>query len=93
VIFLVANVTLDRYNSVMDEIGLLTVAEAAKELGKQPRDVQRYIKAKRLIPVVTVGRAFLLDPKDVAAFTPPPPGYPKGKPWTGKRRKKKRKST
>jgi excisionase family DNA binding protein len=74
----------------MDEIGLLTVAEAADELGKKPRDVQRYVKNGHLTPVTKVGRAFLFDPEDIKTFTPPKPGYPKGKPWTGKRKKKRK---
>jgi hypothetical protein len=85
--------THDRYNPVMEEIGLLTVAEVATILGKKPRDVQRYAAADKLKPAARVGTAYLFDPEVVKAFVPPPPGHPKGKPWTGKRRKKKKKPT
>jgi hypothetical protein len=87
------NMTDDRYNPDMAKLTLWTVADAASHLGKTARDVQRYAKAKKLPHVTQVGTAYLFDPEVVKAFVPPPPGHPKGKPWTGKRRKKKKKPT
>jgi hypothetical protein len=86
-------VTDDRYNPDMEKLTLWTVKRAADELGKEPRDVQRYAASGKLPHVTKVGTAYLFDPEVVKAFVPPPPGHPKGKPWTGKRRKKKKKPT
>lgn len=51
----------------------LSVAEAAAEIGVTPSAVRQAIQARRLA-AVKVGRAWRLDPRDVAAFEPAPRG-------------------
>ncbi|HYE20077.1 MAG TPA: helix-turn-helix domain-containing protein [Tepidisphaeraceae bacterium] len=62
---------------------MISVAEAAKRLDLSPVRVRYHIK-KGNLPAKQVGRSFVLDPAEVAAFKPLPPGRPKTK---GKKKK------
>ena len=54
----------------------LTTTQAAEVLNKPRREVQRLIQVGRL-KAEKVGRDYLLDPADVAAFQPQQRGRPK----------------
>ncbi|WP_439622334.1 helix-turn-helix domain-containing protein [Gemmata sp.] len=64
----------------LKDVGLLSVADAAAELGAAPRTVQKWI-ADGLLPVVVAGggmrTVYLLRAADVKGFTPPPMGRPR----------------
>lgn len=47
---------------------LITTADAAKILGVIPRRVQAFVAEGRLVPVRSVGRAFLFRRADVEGF-------------------------
>jgi excisionase family DNA binding protein len=67
----------------LSDVGLVTVEEAAAAKGCDPSTVRRWA-SRGNIPVIVVGKGrsakFLLRKTDVDGFTPPPVGYPTGKP-------------
>jgi excisionase family DNA binding protein len=57
----------------------LTTQQVAKELGVTPRRVRALIAAGRL-KAKKIGRDHLIDSRDLAKFTPMPPGNLTGRP-------------
>ena len=56
----------------------LTTQQVAQRLGITPRRVRALITAGRL-KAKKIGRDYLIDSRDLAKFTPLPPGRPAGK--------------
>jgi len=56
----------------------LTTDQVAERLGITPRRVRALITAGRL-KAKKIGRDYLIDSRDLAKFTPLPPGRPAGK--------------
>jgi excisionase family DNA binding protein len=56
----------------------LTTEQVAERLGITPRRVRALITAGRL-KAKKIGRDYLIDSRDLAKFTPLPPGRPAGK--------------
>ena len=56
----------------------LTTEQVAQRLGITPRRVRALITAGRL-KAKKIGRDYLIDSRDLAKFTPLPPGRPAGK--------------
>ena len=56
----------------------LTTEQVAQRLGITPRRVRALITARRL-KAKKIGRDYLIDSRDLAKFTPLPPGRPAGK--------------
>ena len=56
----------------------LTTEQVAQRLGVTPRRVRALITAGRL-KAKKIGRDYLIDSRDLAKFTPLPPGRPAGK--------------
>ena len=56
----------------------LTTEQVAERLGVTPRRVRALITAGRL-KAKKIGRDYLIDSRDLAKFTPLPPGRPAGK--------------
>jgi len=56
----------------------LTTAQVATKLGVSTRRVRALITAGRL-KARKIGRDYLIDSRDLAKFTPLPPGRPAGK--------------
>ena len=61
---------------LLEEVGLLTVSGAASFLRRTEKAVQTYVN-RGLIPVVIVGRTYLLRARDVKRFKLPTLGRPK----------------
>ena len=56
----------------------MTTAQAAKKIGVKLRRIQQLVE-KRELKAVRIGRDWLIDSDDVAAFTRRPVGRPKKK--------------
>lgn len=56
----------------------LTTEQVAQRLGVTPRRVRALVTAGRL-KAKKIGRDYLIDSRDLAKFTPLPPGRPAGK--------------
>ena len=54
---------------------LLTLAQVAARLGRNPEVVRRYVAAG-LLPACKIGASWVVTPQDLALFVPPVRGRP-----------------